>query len=69
MVELGYFKHRMSPSRMQAEGFPPPYALGPNSIAWDLDECEAWLSTRPRGAYRARHGVTAAPAQRENGRD
>jgi predicted DNA-binding transcriptional regulator AlpA len=48
MVRQGYFQNKMSPQRMEANGFPPPYQLGPHTVAWDLDEAEAWLATRKK---------------------
>jgi predicted DNA-binding transcriptional regulator AlpA len=29
-------------------GFPKPFALGTNRLAWRLDEVEAWIAARPR---------------------
>jgi hypothetical protein len=29
-------------------GFPPPIELGANRLAWDLEEVQQWLATRPR---------------------
>jgi predicted DNA-binding transcriptional regulator AlpA len=31
------------------EGFPPRVHMGSNSVAWPLDEVEAWSAMRPRG--------------------
>jgi predicted DNA-binding transcriptional regulator AlpA len=47
---LGYFSNRMAAWRAVQNGFPPAYELGPNTVAWDLDEVEAWLASRPRRA-------------------
>ena len=29
-------------------GFPRPIALGANTLAWNLEEVQAWLASRPR---------------------
>jgi hypothetical protein len=46
--EEGIFANRMDAARKVAAGFPAPYELGENSIAWDRDEVERWLASRPR---------------------
>jgi hypothetical protein len=47
--EDGIVNDRMSLARkIEKEGFPKPLALGPNTLAWDLDEVRAWLASRPR---------------------
>jgi predicted DNA-binding transcriptional regulator AlpA len=38
---------------VRAEVFPPPFELGPNSVAWFEDEIDAWLAARPRRTYGA----------------
>jgi predicted DNA-binding transcriptional regulator AlpA len=48
MKERGYFSNRMAAARRIAEGFPAPYELGPNTLAWDLDEVEAYVASLPR---------------------
>lgn len=48
MKERGYFNDRMAANRAVARGFPAPYELGPNTIAWDLDEVDEYDRTRPR---------------------
>lgn len=44
----GIFSNRMDAARKVAGGFPQPIELGPNTIAWDRDEVEKWLASRPR---------------------
>ena len=34
----------------KAGRFPQRIRIGPNSVAWDLGEVEAWLDSLPRGA-------------------
>jgi hypothetical protein len=29
-------------------GFPKPLALGANTLAWDLNEIDTWVASRPR---------------------
>jgi predicted DNA-binding transcriptional regulator AlpA len=48
MRERGYFANRMAAWRAVQNGFPPAYELGKNTIAWDLDEVEAYVATLPR---------------------
>jgi predicted DNA-binding transcriptional regulator AlpA len=48
LKELGYFDNRTSLARAIQAGFPAAYELGPNTVAWDLDEVEAWFDSRPR---------------------
>ena len=48
MKERGYFANRMAARRAVQRGFPAPYELGPNTLAWDLDEVEKYDETRPR---------------------
>jgi len=48
MQELGYFANRMAVRRAVQNGFPAPYELGPNTVAWDLDEAEAYAAGLPR---------------------
>jgi Prophage CP4-57 regulatory protein (AlpA) len=40
---------RMALARaIENNGFPRPYELAPNTLAWDLDEVRSWLASRPR---------------------
>jgi hypothetical protein len=48
MQERGYFANRMAAWRAVRSGFPAPYELGKNTLAWDLDEVEAYVATLPR---------------------
>jgi predicted DNA-binding transcriptional regulator AlpA len=48
MQERGYFNDRMAARRAVERGFPAPIELGPNTIAWDLAEVEAYASILPR---------------------
>jgi predicted DNA-binding transcriptional regulator AlpA len=64
--EYGIVNDRMSLARkIEKEEFPKPLALGPNTLAWDLDEVHAWLASRPRrtpktGAKKAAGSVIVA---------
>jgi predicted DNA-binding transcriptional regulator AlpA len=48
LKERGVFNDRMDAARKIDAGFPPPYEMSPNVIAWDADEVEQWLASRPR---------------------
>jgi hypothetical protein len=53
--------------RIQRDGFPPGFLLGPNSRAWHAEDVEAWLATRPTAKKpaprrRRRQAATAATA-------
>jgi len=64
MKERGYFNDRMAAARAVERGFPAPYELGPNTIAWDLDEVEAYDKSRPRRTPKtgAKKPAAAAPS-------
>ena len=36
--------------------FPEPKQLGPGMLAWDSDDIEIWLETRPRACLTKRQG-------------
>jgi predicted DNA-binding transcriptional regulator AlpA len=63
--ERGVFHDRMDAARKVAAGFPKPIEMGPNSIAWDLEEVDAWLASRPRRQPKtgARQVVTVSDAE------
>jgi hypothetical protein len=48
MKERGYFNDRTAAARAIDRGFPAPIEFGPNTLAWDLDEVEEYVSSRPR---------------------
>jgi hypothetical protein len=48
MRERGYFTNRMAEWRARQDGAPAPYLLAPNTLAWDVDEYDAYLATRRR---------------------
>jgi hypothetical protein len=48
MKERGFFNDRVAATRAVKRGFPPPIELGPNTVAWDLDEAEAYVAALPR---------------------
>lgn len=50
LFERGVFANRMDVARKVAAGFPKPLEMGPNTIAWSVDEVEQWLASRPRRA-------------------
>jgi prophage regulatory protein len=37
--------------RVKDGTFPAPIRLGPNRVAWNMDEVRAWLDNRPRVRY------------------
>jgi hypothetical protein len=41
-------------------GFPKPVDLGENTLAWQLDEVENWLKSRPRRTPKT--GASKRPA-------
>ncbi|GEM_PF-2575857 len=69
----GIMPNRMTLARsIRNLGFPKPIELGKNRIAWDLDEVEAWLSSRPRRTPNLKefrenpgavHGAVQTPAE------
>jgi Prophage CP4-57 regulatory protein (AlpA) len=48
LQERGIFNDRMAARRAVENGFPAPYELGPNTIAWDEQEVEQYLASRQR---------------------
>jgi hypothetical protein len=49
MKERGFFSNRMTERRLVVDhGYPPPYQIAPNILAWDVDEWEAHVASRPR---------------------
>jgi predicted DNA-binding transcriptional regulator AlpA len=36
--------------KIERDGFPPGFLLGPNSRAWLEDEVDAWIASRPSAA-------------------
>ncbi len=36
--------------------FPEPRQIGPGTLAWDSDDIEIWLETRPRACLTKRQG-------------
>jgi hypothetical protein len=53
MKERGYFHDRVAAARAMERGFPAPRELGPNTLAWDLDEAEAYVAALPRRVPKA----------------
>jgi predicted DNA-binding transcriptional regulator AlpA len=47
----GIFNDRMAARRAVQKGFPAPYEMGPNTIAWDAAEVEKYLASRPRRKF------------------
>lgn len=37
--------------------FPVPVSIGPNSVAWHLEEIEAWRQSRPRAKIRIKSAI------------
>jgi hypothetical protein len=60
LLAEGIFSNRMDAARKVAGGFPQPIELGPNTIAWDRDEVEQWLASRPRRGKRKQAPAEAA---------
>jgi len=49
LEENGIISNRMQLARaIERYGFPKPVALGENTLAWPLEEVEAWIAARPR---------------------
>jgi len=49
LQEQGIIPDRMALARaIQQYGFPAAIELGKNKVAWDLDEVQAWVASRPR---------------------
>jgi predicted DNA-binding transcriptional regulator AlpA len=60
MKERGFFNDRVAAARAIERGFPAPRELGPNTIAWDLDEAEAYVASRPRRVPTAKASAPSA---------
>jgi hypothetical protein len=51
LSESGIIGDRMALARsIENYGFPKPIALGANTLAWNLQEVEDWIASRPRRA-------------------
>jgi hypothetical protein len=51
LEQHGIITNRMQLARaIERYDFPKPVALGANTLAWDLDEVQAWIASRPRRA-------------------
>lgn len=68
LKERGIVNDRMALARaIEKYDFPKPMALGENTLAWQLEEVESWLASRPRrtpktGAKKAAlHDLASAP--------
>lgn len=49
LEENGIISNRMQLARaIERYEFPKPVALGENTLAWSLEEVEAWIASRPR---------------------
>jgi hypothetical protein len=64
MQERGYFHDRVAAARAIDRGFPAPLELGANTLAWDLDEVEAFVAALPRRIPKV-SGKTASAAKLE----
>jgi predicted DNA-binding transcriptional regulator AlpA len=65
LEENGIISNRMQLARaIERYGFPKPVALGENTLAWPLEEVEAWIAARPRRAPKtgAKKPVSVAEA-------
>jgi len=63
LEEHGIISNRMQLARaIERYGFPKPVALGENTIAWPLEEVEAWLASRPRRMPKTGAKKPAPPA-------
>ena len=66
LMENGIISDRMALARsIERYGFPKPIALGANTLAWNLQEVEDWIASRPRrtpktGACKPASEVAAA---------
>jgi predicted DNA-binding transcriptional regulator AlpA len=68
MKERGFFNDRVAAARAVERGFPAPRELGPNTIAWDLDEAEAYVASCPRRVPKAKPPSDALGANNKRGR-
>ncbi|MGC2221500.1 MAG: AlpA family phage regulatory protein [Methylocella sp.] len=49
LEQQGIISNRMQLARaIEKYGFPRPMAIGANTLAWEIDEVETWLKSRPR---------------------
>lgn len=49
LEEQGIISNRMQLARaIEKYGFPRPIAIGANTLAWEREEVETWLKSRPR---------------------
>lgn len=49
LKDQGIMGDRMQLARaIERYDFPKPIALGANTLAWPIEEVEAWLASRPR---------------------
>jgi predicted DNA-binding transcriptional regulator AlpA len=59
LVDRGIVNSRMTLKRLiDAQGFPPGDLITPNARAWDEDEVDTWIASRPA----ARKPSTRKPA-------
>lgn len=48
LIARGLFNSRMTLKRaIDTQGFPPGVLITPNARAWDEDEVNAWVTSRP----------------------
>ncbi len=51
LVDRGIVSNRMTLHRwIVGNDFPKPIKIGPNSIAWRVDDVESWLAERARAS-------------------
>ncbi|MGB8899195.1 MAG: AlpA family phage regulatory protein [Methylocella sp.] len=64
LVDNGVMPNRTTLARsIEKFDFPAPLELGKNRIAWNRDEVEAWLASRPRRGPKHDKPIAAAPLE------
>ena len=65
LVAEGIIPNRTTLARSIAQfGFPKPVELGQNRLAWDFDEIQVWLASRPRRT--PKYAGASVPEARDN---
>ncbi len=63
LVAKGVVNSRMSLKRLiDTQGFPPGVLITPNARAWNEDDVDAWIASRPAARKSSARGLTAQAA-------